>query len=226
MKVQRLHSWKLTAAKAIEVQRRLQKKIVLRGTLDNVGLVAGADVSFLRDDPIGFAAVVVLTFPQLELVEIATASGPLEFPYIPGLLTFREGPLLVKAFRKIRSVPDVVLFDGHGIAHPRRFGLACHMGLVLDLPAIGCAKTILVGDYKQPGKQKGSYAALHHGYFTLGRVLRTRRSVKPIFVSPGHKISVPLATSFSLTCSPNHRIPEPTRLAHKTVNDFRKRTYS
>jgi len=165
---------------------------------------------------------VVLALPGLEVVEEATARGKSPFPYIPGLLSFREGPLLMKAFRKLERKPDLVLFDGHGLAHMRRFGIACHMGLLLGLPAIGCGKSRLVGEHGESGPRPGDWTPLRHEGRTVGAVLRTREGVKPIYVSPGHRIGLASAIRWTLKCLGRTRLPEPTRQAHLLANRLRR----
>jgi deoxyribonuclease V len=164
--------------------------------------------------------VALLAFPEGRLVESATAAGPPPFPYIPGYLSFREGPLLLAAFKRLRTRPDLCLFDGQGLAHPRRFGLACHMGVLLGLPSVGCAKSRLVGEYRDPGPERGDWSPLRLGGARVGAALRTRSGVKPIFVSPGHRIGVRAAIRWVLACS-RFRIPEPIRRAEAIVNRLR-----
>jgi len=184
--------------------------------------VAGADVSFSKYDPTLFAAVVVLELPEFREVDRASVIGTAEFPYIPGLLSFREAPVLLQAFEKLQTTPDVVLFDGQGLAHPRRFGLASHMGLLLDIPAVGCAKTYLVGEYESLGPKKGDWAPLVHRGEVVGAALRSRDDVAPIFVSIGHKVDLETAIRVVMACLGGYRIPEPLRRAHLLVNEIRK----
>jgi len=181
--------------------------------------VAGADVSYYQNKMI--AGVIVFEFPNLKVIERQFFIFPINLPYIPGLLTFREGPSLLEAFKKIKITPDVILFDGQGIAHPRRMGIATHLGLFLDRPTIGCAKSRLSGEYTSVGEEKGDYALLKEGEEILGAVLRTRRRVKPIFVSPGHKIDLPNSIEIILKCIVKYRLPVPVREAHIFVNKIR-----
>ena len=220
MKYQNLHSWEVSPREAIQLQKELKKKISLKKSFNKVKIVAGADVSYYKNNMI--AGIVILKFPQLEIIEKKSSLSPVNFPYIPGLLTFREGPSLLKAFKKIKITPDVILFDGQGIAHPRRMGIATHLGLFLDKPTIGCAKSRLSGKYTSVGEEKGNYALLKEGEEVLGAVLRTRRKVKPIFVSPGHKIDLSNSIEIVLKCIVKYRLPLPVREAHIFVNQIRK----
>ena len=219
MKYQNLHSWEVSPSEAIQLQKELKKKISLKKSFNNVKIVAGADVSYYKNKMI--AGIVILKFPQLEIIEKKSSVSSVNFPYIPGLLTFREGPSLLEAFKKIKITPDVILFDGQGIAHPRRMGIATHLGLFLDRPTIGCAKSRLSGKYTLVGEKKGDYALLKEGEEVLGAVLRTRKKVKPIFVSPGHKIDLPNSMEIVLKCIVKYRLPLPVREAHIFVNQIR-----
>jgi len=208
----------------IEIQRKIALEVVLEDSLDleRIQIVAGCDMSFSKGSGKGFAAVCLFRFPDLELIETATAVGDVDFPYIPGLLSFREVPLLAEAYRNLRHKPNVLICDGQGYAHPRRLGLACHLGIELDIPTAGAAKSRLVGEYEEPGQVKGSSSALTHGEEIIGAVLRTRDGVKPIFVSPGHKMNFSTAVALVLACSPKYRIPEPTRLADMKVAELKR----
>lgn len=219
MKYQNLHSWEVSPSEAIQLQKELKKKISLKKSFNNVKIVAGADVSYYKNKMI--AGIVILKFPHLEIIEKKSSVSSVNFPYIPGLLTFREGPSLLEAFKKIKITPDVILFDGQGIAHPRRMGIATHLGLFLDRPTIGCAKSRLSGKYALVGEKKGDYALLKEGEEILGAVLRTRKKVKPIFVSPGHKIDLPNSMEIVLKCIVKYRLPLPVREAHIFVNQIR-----
>jgi deoxyribonuclease V len=163
------------------------------------------------------AAVVVLSFPKMEIIESVTAIQPTPFPYVPGLLTFREGPVLVEAFEQLQHEPDVFMFDGMGRIHPRRMGIASHMGLWLKRPTVGIGKTHFIGTYDTPGTPKGSYADIHDKGEVIGRVLRTRDKVKPVYVSVGHLADLDTATALALMCSPKYRLPRPIRMAHNTA---------
>jgi deoxyribonuclease V len=217
MDIAHLHDWNLTPQAAIALQQRLAAQVVTGPPLNlaRTRLVAGVDVS-VRDD-ISQAAVVVVTFPGLEPVETVTAAQPTPFPYIPGLLSFREGPVLEAAFARLQSEPDAFLFDGMGIMHPRRLGIAAHLGLWLDRPTVGCGKTHLVGTYDTPDTARGACSAVVHRGERIGVVLRTREGIRPVYVSPGHRIDLDSAVALTLACTPRYRLPEPIRLAHRAA---------
>lgn len=223
MKYRSLHSWDVDYKTAVAIQADLRGKLVLRDDgPGDIRVVAGADISCSKGDDRVYAAVVLLDFATLDVVGEASYCGRVSFPYIPGLLTFREGPALLCAFEKLRTQPDMVLFDGQGIAHPRAFGLAAHMGLILDLPAVGCAKTRLIGTFEEPGVRKGQCSPLMHDGKQIGSVLRTKDRVKPVFVSQGHRVSLESAVDVVLRCARRYRIPEPVRRAHILVNKLRQ----
>lgn len=209
------HSWDLSPGEARDLQRQLQGRVKVAPSVGQLRWVAGVDVSVKRDK--ARAAVVVLSFPGLELVEAAVHDQPVSFPYVPGLLAFREGPAVLAALTKLESVPDLLIFDAQGLAHPRRMGLATHLGVLLDLPSIGCAKSRLCGSHTEPGLQKGSWAPLVDGDETIGVVLRTRDHVKPVFVSVGHRVDLEGAVQTVLACCTKYRLPEPTRWAHRVA---------
>lgn len=218
-----LHPWPDDYGEAVEQQRRLAGGVRLSNELPaDIRTVAGVDVSYEKHGDRFFAGVVVLSFPEFEVIEEQTAVATVDFPYIPGLLSFRELPVLLDAFRKVERIPDVVLVDGQGIAHPRRFGIASHLGLWLDLPTVGCAKSRLCGDHLDPGMRKGSRVDLIDRGERIGQVVRTRDLVKPLYISPGHRVSVDTATVLALQCCVRYRMPEPTRLAHHLTNRTRK----
>ena len=202
---------------AIAIQSTLQQRVVTHNLLGVVKAVAGVDVGFPTKD-IARAAVVVLSFPELAPIHCAVAETPVEFPYIPGLLAFREMPAVLAAVEKLKARADLFIFDAHGLAHPRRLGLACHAGLILDRPSIGCAKSRLTGDYVEPGTERGDWSPLRDGDECIGAVLRTRAGVRPVFVSIGHRIDLETAISFVLACAPKYRLPETTRLAHRAAS--------
>jgi deoxyribonuclease V len=183
--------------------------------------VAGADVSYERDGHRLFAAVVVHRLRSLEVVDVGRAIVPARFPYVPGYLSFREGPAVLQAFRRLKIVPDAAIFDGHGLSHPRGFGLASHLGLWLDIPSVGCAKSRLVGDEETPGPNRGDRTPLIFRGKRVGAVLRTRRGVKPVYVSQGHRMGLRSAVSLVLRSTGRFRLPEPTRAAHVEVNRLR-----
>lgn len=208
---------------AAAIQAGLRERLVLKDSAPaDIRIVAGADISCSKGDGRVHAAVVLLDAATMDVVEEAIHSGRVSFPYIPGLLSFREGPALLRAFEKLRKRPDIVLFDGQGVAHPRGFGLAAHMGLLLDVPAVGCAKTRLIGSFEEPGDRRGSRSHLLHDGRVIGTVLRTRDRVKPLFVSQGHRVSLERAAEIVLCCTGRYRIPEPIRRAHILVNKLRK----
>lgn len=213
-KVHELHSWRLTVAEAEKLQLELASRVCRDNKLSNPRFIAGADIS--APDPSGTAraAVVVLTYPEFKIVEIKETQGQPNFPYIPGLLSFRESPLVLAAWQKLSITPDLLVVDGHGIAHPRRFGIASHLGLLLDIPTIGCAKSRLCGTFETLGAEVGSYSELVDRDEVIGAVLRTKTNTAPVYVSIGHKIDLDSAIEWTLKCCRNHRLPEPSRLAH------------
>jgi deoxyribonuclease V len=211
-----------SVAEAREIQQRLRGRVIETDALPaRVRLVAGADVSYDRGSPVLFAAVVVLDAQSLEVVEVAAATARASFPYVPGYLSFRELPPLLAAFAKLRTRPDLVVCDAHGRAHPRRFGLACHLGVLTGLPTIGVAKSRLVGEHRAPGARRGAHTKLRDGGDVIGEVLRTRDGVAPVFVSVGHRVSLASARRLVLSLSPRFRLPEPVRAAHAEVNRLR-----
>jgi deoxyribonuclease V len=208
---------------AIALQRELAGRVLLADCLPRpLRRVAGVDVSYEKHGDLFFAAVVVLSFPELEPVEEAFAVDRVTFPYVPGLLSFRELPVVLEAFRSLRSVPDAVLVDGQGIAHPRRLGIASHLGLWLDLPTVGCAKSRLCGEHPPPGVRRGDQVPLSLDGERIGTVLTTRDRVKPLYVSPGHRTDMAGAAELTLACARRYRMPEPTRLAHLLTNRLRR----
>lgn len=214
MKIHHLESWDVTPQEAVRIQEELRSKVIPHGRVPHPRLIAGADAAFdLRTMRI-FAAVVVLTFPALEPVETVVHQESLSFPYIPGLLSFREAPALLHTFEKVRHDPDVIFIDGHGLSHPRAAGIACHIGVCLDKPTIGCAKSLLVGTHRTPGLSRGSTMPIYDADGrVIGAVVRTRDRVRPIFVSVGHRIGLAQAIRLTLACGKGYRIPEPTRQA-------------
>jgi deoxyribonuclease V len=214
MRVQKLHGWEVSVAQAREIQLSLAKRVVTENGVVNARLVAGVDISAPDAQGVARGAVVVLRYPEFSMVEAKVVEGEVTFPYIPGLLSFREGPLILAACEKLCSVPDLVLIDGQGIAHPRRLGLASHVGLFLDLPTVGCAKSILCGEHQPLGEEAGSHTELLDNGELIGAALRTKSGVKPIYVSVGHKIDLASALQWVTKCCRGYRLPEPTRLAH------------
>lgn len=218
------HPWSLAPAEAAALQRALQGRISLKPMRRPPKTIAGADISMPRFGRLAVAAVVVLSLPGLEVVEESLASGELRFPYVPGFLSFREGPLLEEALLALRRKPGLVLFDGQGIAHPRGFGIASHLGLRLGLHAAGCAKSRLWGEEREPPRARGGWTPLRApGGAVVGAALRTRAGVKPIYVSPGHGIDLEGAIAWTLAAAPRFRVPEPIRAAHARANEERRR---
>ena len=207
------HPWDLSPAQARATQQRLSRLVETTDRLGDIATVAGVDVGFDNNNALTRAAVVVLSFPGLELREQALISEPTRFPYVPGLLSFREAPAILAALAKLEHLPDVLLCDGQGLAHPRRFGIACHLGVLTDLPSIGVAKKRLIGTHEDPGQARGDWTPLVHKEETVGAVLRSRPGVKPIYVSPGHRISLARAVDVVMRCTRRYRLPETTRRA-------------
>jgi len=222
VRVEVMHSLDLTPAEARRLQDELAPRVVEGPPLDlsKVRYVAGADVSTQGDD--GFATVVVLTFPELEVVEVQGHEAPLPFPYVPGLLAFREIPPVVGALEKVETPVDAIIFDAHGLAHPRGLGLASHLGLFLDVPSVGCAKSRLVGRYEEPGPEKGDTSDLVNRGRVIGKVVRTRRNVSPVYVSVGDQIGLGSAVELVFACCTRYRLPETTRAAHDAANRLRR----
>lgn len=212
------HTWNLTPRAAIALQHRLRSRVVRLGRPRRVRTVAGTDVGFERNGAIARAAVAVLSFPQLELVDFAVAEQPVRFPYVPGLLSFREAPALLAAFDRLRVQPDLILCDGQGLAHPRRFGLACHLGVLRGVPTIGVAKSRLIGEHGAPLQRRGAWVPLRDKGETIGAVLRSRAGTRPIYVSIGHRVSLPVAVRYAMACTRRFRLPETTRWAHRLAS--------
>lgn len=220
---QPLHRWRLAPAQAIELQRRLAERVVQRRLRTAPSLVAGGDCAFTRDGRGIIAAWVVWNARRGEVMEESWCRRAVAFPYIPGLLSFREAPALVAAARRLRCEADVFILDGHGRAHPRRFGIACHVGLFLDRPTLGCAKSRLCGEFSPPADRAGASTLLRLNGATVGRVVRTRPGVNPVFISIGHLVTLPDAVRVALSCCTGYRLPEPCRLAHQLVTRLRSR---
>jgi len=218
MQTQPRHEWNLTPAAAIALQQKLRREISTRDDLGEVRYVAGIDVGFEEDGKVTRAAVAVLSLADLQLRDRAIARRPTTFPYIPGLLSFREVPAVLAALERITITPDLLLCDGMGIAHPRRFGIACHIGWLTQLPAIGVGKSLLVGKYVEPPDERGSWSPLVDKGETIGAILRTRPHTKPLYISPGHRISLETAIAYVMQCTTRYRLPETTRHAHKLAS--------
>jgi deoxyribonuclease V len=235
MSIKNLHSWNLSYTQAVELQKRFASEVRFTPLKKSPRLTAGIDCALSKDGQKIIAAVVVLKIktagqnlwepsetPGFEIVETTSAIRQLSFPYIPGLLSFREAPVCIAAVEKLNLEPDAFIVDGQGIAHPRRLGLAAHLGLFLDRPMIGCAKSRLVGVFEEPAGRKGAYSLLKDHDEVIGAVVRTRTNVKPVFVSVGHRCSLEDAVKTVLKCTTKYRLPEPTRLAHQTVGKVKQ----
>ena len=221
MQIEKLHNWNLTYAEARELQSSLARKVRLTSFRRKTNLVAGLDCAFSKDGKRICAVAVVLKLPEFQIVETQHAIRDVTFPYIPGLLSFREGPVCLDAAAKLENEPDVFIIDGQGTAHPRRLGLACHLGLFFNHPTIGCAKSRLTGTFEDVATEKGSYSWLEDKGQRIGAVVRTRTNVKPVFVSPGNKCTLKDAIKITLICTTKYRLPEPTRLAHQVVTKLK-----
>jgi deoxyribonuclease V len=244
-KINQLHSWEVTPAEAIALQKQLREQVRLQPLPEDIKLVGGADISFNKYSDVVYAGIVVLKLPELTIETTAGVVTTTKFPYVPGLLSFREVPSLLEAWEKLNRRPDVLMLDGQGIAHPRRLGIASHIGLLLEVPTIGCAKSRLTGKYIEPDESAGSYSPLIDKGETVGAILRTKDRVNPVYISPGHLADLPSALALTMRCvkgyvappppttlfeesakpSPSkskYRIPEPTRLAHLFVNAMRR----
>ncbi len=219
MEINQPHAWPLTLDEAKAIQAKLRSQVITQDRLPELlQYVAGVDMGFADDGKISRAAVAILSFPDLEVKETAIAYRPTTFPYIPGYLSFREIPAVLEALAQVQITPDIILCDGQGLAHPRRFGIACHLGVILDLPTIGVAKSLLLGKHEELPEAKGSWQPLSDRGETIGAVLRSRTGVKPLYVSIGHRISLPTAIDVVLRCTPKYRLPETTRLADKLAS--------
>jgi deoxyribonuclease V len=219
---EKLHDWSLTPREAVELQKRLRERVRVRPLAKKVETIAGADISFNKYDPVLYAGIVVLRLPSLEVIEEVGVVGDATFPYVPGLLSFRETPPLLQAWELLKTEPDVMMFDGQGLAHPRRVGIACHFGLLIERPTLGCAKSVLVGKYEEPAPERGAWTPLVDKGETVGAALRTKNRVQPIYVSPGHLIDLEGAVRLTLDSDGGYRQPEPTRRAHLLVNALRR----
>ncbi len=215
------HRWDLSTHEATALQAELAGKVLSHTTFDPsaVQTVAGVDVGFRKN--VAHAAIVVLSFPELCPVDQALGQAPATFPYIPGLLAFREGPSVLDALERLNTWPDLLIFDGHGVAHPRRMGLAAHMGVILDHPSIGCAKSRLIGTHDEPGPAVGDRVPLTDEGELIGAVVRSRAKVKPLYISVGHRVSLATAIDLVLQCTRGLRLPETTRLAHKLAGGWK-----
>ncbi|RKY06531.1 MAG: deoxyribonuclease V [Planctomycetota bacterium] len=217
MDIKQPHNWNLSCAQARDLQNALARKVRSSAIKRPPKTVAGIDCAFSKDKTRIGAIIVVLEYQTLKIIETVRAVAEVGFPYISGLLSFREAPVCVQAAKRLKITPDIFLIDGQGIAHPRRLGLASHLGLFLDKPTVGCAKSRLIGKFQPPPTEKGSYSPLTDKNEIIGAVLRTRTNVKPLFVSTGHKCTLDDAIKITLACTPKYRLPEPTRLAHQMI---------
>lgn len=218
MKIEQRHEWSLTAEAATSIQQELCTEVITTDQFGEIRYVAGVDVGFEAEGTITRAAVAVLSLADLQLQDRAIARRPTTFPYIPGFLSFREVPAVLDALQKLTIPPDMLLCDGQGIAHPRRFGIACHLGLLTNLPSIGVAKSILVGTHADVPEERGSWVPLTHKKETVGAALRTRPKTKPVFISSGHRVSLETAIAFVMRCTTKYRLPETTRFAHNLAS--------
>jgi len=223
MEVYYKHPWRISINEAREIQNKLRSQVILESStpLKSIKTIAAADISYSLRDKNLFAAVVLFSFPGFKLISAKALKSEANFPYVPGYLSFREIPALISIFEGLNEDVDVILCDGHGIAHPRRFGIASHIGVILDKPSIGCAKSRLIGCYAEPSPEKEAHSNLFDGDEKIGIVLRTRKNVKPLFISPGHKLNFDDCRTIVLNCLSRYRIPEPLRFAHTYVNRIR-----
>jgi deoxyribonuclease V len=226
MELKLLHDWNVTPQEAVALQNSLRERLVLRAPSGlRVSRVAGADISTERGNDTGYGGFVILDPLSLTPVAQQAAAAPLRFPYVPGLLSFRELPVLAAAWMRLEYTPDLLVFDGQGTAHPRRMGIACHGGLLFGVPSIGCAKSLLVGTHGRLGEERGATAEIRHRGEVVGMAVRTRRGVSPVYVSPGHLMDLPTAVEWVLRLSPRYREPETTRQAHRLVNALRRQSH-
>ncbi|MHC4757157.1 MAG: deoxyribonuclease V [Planctomycetota bacterium] len=223
--MKRLHNWNLSYRQAVDLQKKLSCRVQFTAVKKAPKIIGGLDCAFSKDGERIAAAAVVLRLDDFEVIETKSAIRKVGFPYIPGLLSFREGPVCIAAVEKLNNKPDIFIVDGQGIAHPRRLGLASHLGLFFDRPTIGCAKSRLTGSFREPGPKKGTYTLLkdEKNMETIGAVVRTRNNVKPVFVSLGHKCLLEDAIKITLKCTSRYRLPEPTRLAHQMVTRLKSK---
>jgi deoxyribonuclease V len=217
-----LHDWNLSPRDAVTLQSRLREQVIIAPLDRPIETIAGADISFNKFSETIYAGIVVLRLPSLETVEEVGVVTTTQFPYVPGLLSFRETPAVLEAWTKLKIEPEAVMFDGQGIAHPRRIGIASHVGLMLERPTIGCAKSVLVGKYEEPPLERGAWTPMVDRGETIGAAVRTKARVQPIFVSPGHLIDLEGAIQLAMQCDGGYRQPEPTRRAHLLVNALRR----
>ena len=214
-----MHEWPTTLEEAREIQQQLRSTVITEDQLGEVGRVAGVDAGFTDDQ--AHAAIVVLDYPSLQPLDYAEAYRPLTFPYVPGFLSFREAPVILDALGKLQTQPDLIICDGQGLAHPRRFGIACHIGVLTDIPALGCAKSRLIGEHDELPEERGEYVSLLSDGEEIGVVLRSRHGVKPLYISAGHRISLSTAIQYIMGCVTRYRLPAPIRAAHDLASNGR-----
>lgn len=212
-----LHSWAVSPRKAVQLQHELASRIIATGRIIRPRFYAGADAAFIKDRQLCIAGVVLLDAADGAVIEQHVVTAPLTFPYVPGLLSFREAPAVIAAIQKLEHEPDVLMIDGQGLAHPRRFGIASHVGLWLDVPTIGCAKSRLTGTHREPGPRRGASVRLLDEHEVIGRVVRSQTGIRPLYISVGHRVSLPQAVELTLRACTRYRMPEPTRLADRLV---------
>ena len=222
MNIRELHPWDVSPKEAIEIQNQLSSRIGITPLKKDVKKIAGVDASYSKRDQTMWAAVVVMDMQSLQTIEKGWYKEVVRYPYIPGLLSFREIPTILKALKDLKDEPDLILCDGQGIAHPRRMGIAAHLGLILDIPTIGCAKNLLIGNSKAPPDRKGSFTYIRYKKEIVGASLRTREGVKPVYISPGYGIDLEGSISIIMRCITKYRLPEPIREAHRLSNSLRK----
>lgn len=222
MRALRLHSWLVTPKQGVQIQLRLRDRVEVTDRFSKICKVAGADVALDLERKMAIAAVIVYSFPEMREIERAWAKRPLTFPYVPGLLSFREIPTLTAAFAKLKHTPDLIFVDGHGFAHPRRMGIASHLGVVLDCPTVGCAKSVLCGEAEEPSDEVGAASELTHKDEVIAIVLRSRVGTRPIYISVGHRVSLDSAVKFAIAVSDGFRVPRPTREADKFVAEIKQ----
>ncbi|MCI0663904.1 MAG: deoxyribonuclease V [Acidobacteria bacterium] len=215
------HDWDLTPREAVKIQERMRSLVQIEPLVREIHTIAGADLSYNKYSKTIYTGIVVLSFPDLQIIESAGVRSSTKFPYVPGLLSFRETPSVLEAWEGLKTKPDLLMLDGQGFAHPRRFGLACHVGVILEVPTIGCAKSVLVGDFAELAPEAGSQSPLLDRGETVGIALRTKSRVAPVYVSIGHLIDLPSAVELVKRSVGRYRQPEPTRQAHLLVNRMR-----
>lgn len=220
------HPWNISESEAINLQLELSSKVIKEDQLTDITYVAGVDVAYSEQDNVLIAAVVILDAVSLQVIESVVIKDTVQFPYIPGLFSFRELPPVIKAFKQLKTSPQLIVCDGQGLAHPRRFGLACHLGVLFDIPTIGCGKTKLLGDFIEPLPQRGACSDIVDHNEVIGSTVRTQENVKPIFVSIGHRISLSTSCEWILKLSPQYRLPETTRHADQLVRTVQKQILS